>query len=153
MSESAPEKSTFGAWVDGEVRFDQVAYDKALKERVQNTSSWTKTWVKWLYDRDLGVDQASMNLVHKMAVDYSAAALLEKKYPQVRTIKSYWPMWTAYLYLKKPAEFHTVLFTAVDNSFRSFFKEYPAHVENAEIRSNPISGHDLPADPYGEPKT
>ena len=67
----------------------------------------------------------------KMAVDYSAAALLERKYPQVRMIRSYWPMWAAYLYLKKPAEFHTLLFTAMDNTLRSYVKEDPPQVQAA----------------------
>lgn len=143
---SEPSQSTnFGKWVDGEFRFDQVAYDKWIKPQVQGASSWAKTWVKWLYDRDLPPGQAGINVLQKVIVDYSAAAVLEKKIPQFRTISSYWPMWTAYIYLKKPAEFHTLLFTAVDNSFRSYFKEYPAQLEKAEFKSDPFGGHGEPS--------
>lgn len=144
------DKPTLEKWADGEIRADQIVYDKFLKQRVDAMGIWGKTWVKWLYDRDLSPSQAGLNLMHKVVVDYSAAAILEKKYPQVRTIPSYWALWTAYIYLKKPGEFHTLIFTGLDNSLRSLGKEHSPELENSELQSNPFVGlnefnHEFPS--------
>lgn len=134
------DKPTIEKWDDGEIRFDQIAYDKLFKQRVDGMGTWVKTWVKWAYERDLSASQAGLNLMQKVVVDYGAAALLEKKYPQVRTIPLYWPLWTAYIYLKKPGEFHTLFFTGVDNSLRSLGKEHSPELEDSELQSNPFVG-------------
>ncbi|HET9141727.1 hypothetical protein [Actinophytocola sp.] len=134
------EKPTLEKWGDGEIRIDQIAYDNMLKQRVEGLGAWGKSWMKWLYDRDLSVEQSGINLVQKVVVDYSAAAILEKKIPQIKTVRSYWPIWTAYIYLKKPAEFHTLLFTGLDNGIRSIVKEYPRELEKSELQSDPFVG-------------